>query len=89
MRLRFRFPRASHSVEPNICLVRCGSTTAVCATLKKGLLPDVEQTKSMGTNAERIAYFLGRKPRALLSTKTNAERIDTDRARARGVVASL
>lgn len=29
-----------------------------------------------GANAERISYFLGRKPRAALSAKTNAERID-------------
>lgn len=29
-----------------------------------------------GANAERIAYFLGRKDRALLSAKTNASKID-------------
>jgi hypothetical protein len=32
-----------------------------------------------GANAERIAYFLGRKPRHLLSTKTNPEKIDQAR----------
>jgi len=29
-----------------------------------------------GASAERVAYFLGRKPRALLSAKTNADRLD-------------
>jgi hypothetical protein len=32
-----------------------------------------------GANAERIAYFLGRKPKHLLSVKTNAELLDTAR----------
>lgn len=32
-----------------------------------------------GANAERIAYFLGRKPKELLSPKTNAETLDTAR----------
>lgn len=34
-----------------------------------------------GANAERIAYFLGRKSRGQLSAKTNAERIDAARER--------
>jgi hypothetical protein len=33
-----------------------------------------------GANAERIAYFLGRKPRETLSSRTNGARIDADRA---------
>ncbi len=33
-----------------------------------------------GASAERIAYFLGRKPRDLLSVKTNAARLDQARA---------
>lgn len=33
-----------------------------------------------GANAERIAYFLGRKPRELLSSKTRAETIDEARS---------
>jgi hypothetical protein len=33
-----------------------------------------------GANAERIAYFLGRKDRAALSGKTNADRLDEARA---------
>lgn len=34
-----------------------------------------------GANSERIAYFLGRKPRESLSIQTNADRIDQSRAR--------
>lgn len=33
----------------------------------------------LGANAERMAYFLGRKDRAALSGKTNGERIDAAR----------
>lgn len=33
-----------------------------------------------GASAERIAYFLGRKPRAMLSSKTNPDKIDAARA---------
>ncbi|MGX0904947.1 hypothetical protein ACSSV8_003541 [Roseovarius sp. MBR-79] len=33
-----------------------------------------------GASAERIAYFLGRKPRATLSSKTNPDKIDAARA---------
>jgi len=32
-----------------------------------------------GANAERVAYFLGRKERAALSSKTNGAQIDTAR----------
>lgn len=42
-----------------------------------------------GANAERIAYFLGRKPRANLSAKTNADRIDAARERLQRQVAIL
>lgn len=34
-----------------------------------------------GANAERIAYFLGRKPKAELSAKTDATKLDAARAR--------
>lgn len=40
-------------------------------------------------NAERIAYFLGRKPRTLLSKQTNPDRIDAGRARALSFVGML
>jgi hypothetical protein len=33
-----------------------------------------------GANAERIAYFLGRKQKSALSSRTNGDRIDADRA---------
>lgn len=42
-----------------------------------------------GANAERIAYFLGRKPRAALSAKTNPDRIDAARERLQRQVAAL
>ncbi|MCV3765145.1 hypothetical protein [Rhizobium sp. TRM95796] len=42
-----------------------------------------------GANAERIAYFLERKQRALLSQKTNAAIIDTGREKARRIVSNL
>ena len=40
-----------------------------------------------GANAERIAYLLRRKPRRLLSSKTNPVKIDAGRAAARETVA--
>lgn len=42
-----------------------------------------------GANAERIAYFLGRKDRATLSSKTNPDALDGMRAALRLKVASL
>jgi hypothetical protein len=42
-----------------------------------------------GANSERIAYFLERKPRELLSTKTNAATLDAVRSRLRSKVAAL
>jgi hypothetical protein len=42
-----------------------------------------------GANAERIAYFLGRKPRETLSSRTNGARIDADRAALRLQLARL
>jgi len=42
-----------------------------------------------GANAERIAYFLGRKPREALSSRTNGARIDADRAALRARLAAL
>ncbi len=38
----------------NDTFVRFGSTPAVCATLKNGLLLDVEQTKSMGKRTSQF-----------------------------------
>lgn len=42
-----------------------------------------------GANAERVAYFLGRKGRATLSAKTRAETLDTARERLTAQIASL
>lgn len=42
-----------------------------------------------GASAERVAYFLRRKPRALLSAKTNAERLDAARAALLGKIRIL
>jgi hypothetical protein len=42
-----------------------------------------------GANAERIAYFLGRKPREQLSPKTSADGIDRARDRLTSQIAQL
>lgn len=42
-----------------------------------------------GANAERIAYFLGRKQRSELSSKTDPEKLDAARARLIAAVAKL
>jgi hypothetical protein len=42
-----------------------------------------------GANAERIAYFLGRKSREILSAKTDADKLDAARARVMQAVAGL
>jgi hypothetical protein len=42
-----------------------------------------------GANAERIAYFLGRKQKAALSSRTNGSQIDADRLALRRKMAAL
>lgn len=42
-----------------------------------------------GANAERIAYFLGRKDKASLSSRTNGDQIDADRKSLRARMAAL
>jgi hypothetical protein len=42
-----------------------------------------------GANAERVAYFLGRKDKATLSANTNGDRIDATRAALNAQVAAL
>lgn len=42
-----------------------------------------------GANAERIAYFLGRKDRSTLSSRTNGAQIDADRLALRAKMAAL
>jgi len=42
-----------------------------------------------GANAERIAYFLGRKDKSTLSSRTNGAQIDADRLALRARMAAL
>ena len=42
-----------------------------------------------GANAERIAYFLGRKEKTALSSRTNGDQIDADRRRLAARMAAL
>jgi hypothetical protein len=60
---------------------------------QQGLLPPervlIGLPHPSGANAERIAYFLGRKKRALLSTKTSPENLDAAHARLSAQIAAL
>lgn len=60
---------------------------------RRGLLPEERILHGIphpsGANAERIAYFLGRKDKAALSSRTNGAQIDADRARLREKMAAL
>jgi hypothetical protein len=42
-----------------------------------------------GANAERVAYFLGRKDKATLSSKTDGDQLDAARARLLAQMAGL
>jgi hypothetical protein len=46
-------------------------------------------TPSFPANAERIAYFLGRKEKAALSSRTNGAQIDADRLALHAKMAAL
>jgi hypothetical protein len=50
---------------------------------RRGVLPEERILQGLphpsGANMERIAYFLGRKEKAALSSRTNGDQIDTDR----------
>jgi len=50
---------------------------------RRGVLPAARILHGIphpsGANAERIAYFLGRKDKATLSSRTNGAQIDADR----------
>ena len=52
--------------------------------MHKGIVPESRVLSGLphpsGANNERIAYFLGRKPKHLLSSKTSSEKIDKNRA---------
>ena len=51
--------------------------------IARGLLEDSQVLRGLphpsGANAERIAYYLGRKPRQLLSAKTSPDKLDAGR----------
>jgi len=61
--------------------------------IKDGLVSESQVLMGLphpsGANSERISYFLGKKPRALLSTKTNSEKLDLDKVALNAQVASL
>lgn len=74
-----------HSLS-NALLVPLGpaAVDAAVAFVDEGLFPKKNILFGVphpsGANAERIAYFLGRKPREALSAKTNPDKLDQDRA---------
>lgn len=59
--------------------------------LDRGIAPAEASraAKRTGANAERIAYFLGRKPRQQLSAKTDPDKLDAARRALRDRVARL
>lgn len=69
------------------------ATEGIDWLVQQGLLPPTRVLMGLphpsGANAERIAYFLGRKERALLSVKTAPENIDVARARLTAQIAAL
>lgn len=69
------------------------ATEGLVCLVQQGLLPPervlVGLPHPSGANAERIAYFLGRKERAALSHKTAPENIDTARVRLTSQIATL
>jgi hypothetical protein len=60
---------------------------------RRGVLPEDRILHGIphpsGANAERIAYFLGRKDKATLSSRTNGAQIDADRLALRAKMATL
>jgi hypothetical protein len=69
------------------------ATEGVSWLVRQGILSEqrvlVGLPHPSGANAERIAYFLGRKDRSLLSSKTSPVSIDTARKRLIEQIASL
>ena len=80
---------------PNAVWIPLGPapTMALGMLAKQGLIQSSRILAGLphpsGANAERIAYFLGRKPASSLSAKTNAAKIDAARAKLRDYVAGL
>lgn len=77
---------------PNALFVPLGDAAAsACAhLLKGGVLKEKQMLRGLphpsGANAERIAYFLGRKPKERLSPKTRPGQLDANRDIARRCV---
>lgn len=77
---------------PNALFVPLGDAAAsACVHLsKEGVLKEKQILRGLphpsGANAERIAYFLGRKPKERLSPKTRPEQLDSNRDIARNCV---
>jgi hypothetical protein len=70
-----------------------GATEGVSWLVREGMLPQDRVLTGLphpsGANAERIAYFLGRKERGLLSSKTSPDVIDAARSRITKQVANI
>jgi hypothetical protein len=83
------------SALPNAVWVPLGpkATEGMIWLVQQGLLPAERVLAGLphpsGANAERIAYFLGRKDRALLSAKTAPDGIDAARARLSAQILNL
>ena len=81
-----RWLREEAAALPDAMWIPLGKepTVALGRLVEKGLLKDNQVLEGLphpsGANAERIAYFLGTKDRATLSTKTNPTRIDAARS---------
>lgn len=80
---------------PNAVFVPLGPvpSKALEWLVSQGSLPDFRALHGLphpsGANAERIAYFLGRKLRSQLSAKTDANKLDAAKARLLEAVAAL
>ncbi len=80
---------------PNAVWVPLGpkATEGIMWLIQQGLISServlVGLPHPSGANAERVAYFLGRKERASLSAKTAPEKLDLARARLTAQIAAL
>lgn len=80
---------------PNAVFVPLGPKVSLALSwlARRGVLDEARILHGLphpsGANAERIAYFLGRKENAALSSRTNGARIDADRLALRAKMAAL
>jgi hypothetical protein len=83
------------SVTPDAVYVPLGPkvSQALSWLARRGMLDEARILHGIphpsGANAERIAYFLGRKQKATLSSRTNGGQIDADRVALRAKMAAL